>query len=698
MDLRTKLLLGIGIALVFAFSLVALFSAISMEESYKNLEVIEMEDAVATARSAIETDLKNSYSTVRDYSVWSDTYQFMEGENPDWLRENMGADFFSRFPLDRVLIFNRTGSLLFSMQYNDTALMIEPASGTYVNDMDRFNMAMSSLRSQNGSYGILEASTGPVIFASHPILMDDAHGPAAGSLHLARRINGDYLSELSERTGDSVSIVSATEIADNSTFSGVREQFAAGNRVAVETSGDALVTAYIPLIDQEPPADYYLAVTSPRSIYQTGMSGITTFLVSIAVAGIFLTLFILVFVDRIILSRINTIIRSVKERGVNPDGEDTAVSRDDDELTSLAVSIDPVFTELAASREKMAESEERYRMLAESAQDIIFIIDRDDTVTYVNAFAAKAFGKPKNDIIGRPRSGLFPGPIGERQRQSLDRVISTGQAVKIEGCLPLPNGEIWQDTLLVPIRDTHGAVTSVMGVSRDLTKRKQAEDALATAHHKLTLISTITRHDILNQLTALATYLELSRDYAENDTARDFIEKEQRIAALIDREINFTRDFEEVGAGVPVWHNVNATISGANRTLLTGGIAVETGFSDIEVYADSLLEKVFFNLIDNAIRYGGPGLSRIRFSAEEQDGSLVIRCEDDGVGIRPEEKEQIFEQGYGNHTGLGLFLCREILRITGITIIETGTFGKGARFDIVMPPGKWRRTGQDAPE
>jgi PAS domain S-box-containing protein len=527
--------------------------------------------------------------------------------------------------------------------------------------------------------------------------MDDGGGPAAGILHLSRRINGAYLSELSERTGDTISIVAATEIANNATLSGVKAQFAAGKQVAVEASGSDFVSAYIPLGDQEQPADYYLAVTSPRSIYQTGLSGITTFLTNITVAGIFLTLFILVFVDRIILSRINTIIRSVKERGVSEEGGDTTVFREGDELTRLAVSIDPVFTELAASREKMAESEERYRMLAESAQDIIFIIDRNDTVTYLNDFAAKAIGLPKSAIVGRPRSDLFPGPTGERQRQSLDRVLATGEPFKIEGSLPLPTGEIWQDTLLVPLRDTHGTIKGVMGISRDLTRRKQAEDALANAHHKLTLISTITRHDILNQLTALATYLELSRDYADNDTARDFIEKEQRIAALIDREINFTRDFEDVGAGVPVWYNVNAVISGASRILPTGKVTVEIGFSNIEIYADSLLEKVFFNLIDNAIRYGGPGLSRVRFSAEEHEGSLVIRCEDDGVGIRPEEKEQIFERGYGNHTGLGLFLCREILHITGITITETGTFGTGARFDIVVPPGKWRRTGQDAP-
>lgn len=695
MDLRKKLLLGIGIGLLFAFSLVALFSAFSMVAGYQKLEILEMEDAVATAQSAIETDLKTSYSTAKDYSVWSDTYQFIEGENPDWLRVNMGADFFSRFPLDRVVIFNRTGGIVFSMQYNDTPLKAQPVSATYLHDMERFGMAMKMIRSQNGSYGVFEASTGPVFIAHHPILHDDGSGPAVGSLHLARELDETYLSELSERTGDTISVIPAAEIAGNATYAGVAAQFAEGKRIAVETDGDDLITGYIPLTDQEPPADYYLAVTSPRSLYHTGMSGITTFLASIAVAGFFLTLFILVFVDRIVLSRINAIIRSVKERQLDGGKEGESVSREDDELTRLAVSIDPVFTELATSREKMAESEERYRMLAESAQDIIFIIDRNDIVTYVNAFAAKAFGREKSEIIGRQRAELFPGPTGERQRQSLDRVLSTGESVKIEGSLPLPTGEIWQDTLLVPVRDTHGMITGVMGISRDLTKRKEAEDALANAHHKLTLISTITRHDILNQLTALASYLELSRDYAENDKARDFIEKEQRIAALIDREINFTRDFEDVGAGAPIWQNVNATISGANRTLLTTGISVEIDFSDIEIFADSLLEKVFFNLIDNAIRYGGPGLSRVQFLAEERDGSLVIRCEDDGTGIRPEEKEQIFEQGYGNHTGLGLFLCREILRITGITITETGIFGTGARFDIVVPPRKWRRTGQN---
>jgi signal transduction histidine kinase len=57
-------------------------------------------------------------------------------------------------------------------------------------------------------------------------------------------------------------------------------------------------------------------------------------------------------------------------------------------------------------------------------------------------------------------------------------------------------------------------------------------------------------------------------------------------------------------------------------------------------------------------------------------------------------KEKIFDKGYGKHTGFGLFLAREILAITGITIHETGLYGKGARFEIKVPKGKYRGAKQ----
>ena len=81
---------------------------------------------------------------------------------------------------------------------------------------------------------------------------------------------------------------------------------------------------------------------------------------------------------------------------------------------------------------------------------------------------------------------------------------------------------------------------------------------------------------------------------------------------------------------------------------------------------------------------------RITLTAEVSDGDLVVTWEDDGVGVSGEDKKRLFERGFGKHTGLGLFLSREILGLTGITITENGIPGSGARFVVRVPAGKWR--------
>jgi signal transduction histidine kinase len=102
-----------------------------------------------------------------------------------------------------------------------------------------------------------------------------------------------------------------------------------------------------------------------------------------------------------------------------------------------------------------------------------------------------------------------------------------------------------------------------------------------------------------------------------------------------------------------------------------------------------MLERVMDNLLDNSLRHG-ERVTTIRVSTRREEENLIITYEDNGTGIPVQEKEKIFEHGYGKHTGLGLFLVREILSITGITIRETGIPGEGARFEIIVPKGAYR--------
>jgi signal transduction histidine kinase len=120
-------------------------------------------------------------------------------------------------------------------------------------------------------------------------------------------------------------------------------------------------------------------------------------------------------------------------------------------------------------------------------------------------------------------------------------------------------------------------------------------------------------------------------------------------------------------------------------------ITIQSDTHDLEVFADPLLERAFFNLIENAIQHGGV-VTKLRIIAEESlSGEITIRIEDNGTGVPPFDKNRIFGKGFGKNTGLGLFLVQEILSTTGITICECGEYQKGARFDLKVPKGKSRR-------
>lgn len=97
-----------------------------------------------------------------------------------------------------------------------------------------------------------------------------------------------------------------------------------------------------------------------------------------------------------------------------------------------------------------------------------------------------------------------------------------------------------------------------------------------------------------------------------------------------------------------------------------------------------------YNLTDNTIRHGETA-TEVQISINTGKEDIKIIWSDNGVGVPLDNKENIFHRGVGKNTGLGLFLIREILAITGMTIKETGEPGKGARFEITVPNGMWRK-------
>ena len=143
-------------------------------------------------------------------------------------------------------------------------------------------------------------------------------------------------------------------------------------------------------------------------------------------------------------------------------------------------------------QEALRESEERYRTLAESSPDAIYIISREGLVEYINRAAAKMIGRQAADIVGRPPEECFARDTFSRQEQNLQEIFRSGQPLAVEDLSVIGGREIWQDSLLVPLKDKDGGVRAIMGVSRDITARKKAEEALRESEERYRIVSELT--------------------------------------------------------------------------------------------------------------------------------------------------------------------------------------------------------------
>jgi PAS domain S-box-containing protein len=226
-------------------------------------------------------------------------------------------------------------------------------------------------------------------------------------------------------------------------------------------------------------------------------------------------------------------------------------------------------------------------------------------------------------------------------------------------------------------------------LSAEIEERKQFEKAIRLANHKINTLTGVTRHDILNQITAIVMYLSLIRETETDPIIAGYLDKISDVTDLIQKQIRFTHDYQNIGAGEPRWHNINTVIGEAAAGVEQKDVLIDRQVGDLEIFADAGLPKVFANLIENALIHGG-NVTLIRFYYYETDGALVLCCEDNGTGIPQDSKERIFRREYFRNTGYGLFLIVEILSITGLSIKETGTPGTGARFEIHIPKGSYR--------
>lgn len=316
-------------------------------------------------------------------------------------------------------------------------------------------------------------------------------------------------------------------------------------------------------------------------------------------------------------------------------------------------------------------------------------------ITYENPLADRAIEHVTSieAMIEQMRQCLLDGSETTPDDPFTDILCGDVDTFSVEFPIGIPKEVRWiQITGRVIERDTEKRPIWMVGITHDVSSSYAARAALMEANTKIKLLTSITRHDVLNQVMAIRMLIELAGmepEDAMNPEVREIVTKIDTAAAMIEDQISFTRDYEDLGTYTPSWQNVANVAAQAIGIVSETGITYSCSTATLEIYADPMFRKVMENLFENARRHGG-GVTAltVRFEEDGDRGRLVV--EDNGRGVPEKLKTRIFSQGFGQNTGFGLFLSKEILALTAITISEEGREGEGARFVMHIPAGRYR--------
>ncbi|MFA5331774.1 MAG: PAS domain S-box protein [Methanoregula sp.] len=361
-------------------------------------------------------------------------------------------------------------------------------------------------------------------------------------------------------------------------------------------------------------------------------------------------------------------------------------------------------TDQKNAQDALLDSRKTLQYIIDFLPDAMYAIDDKGTVIVWNKAAEIMTGVTAAQMLGKS-DHEYAVPFYGRRIPTLADIILHADCPKVppyehvqktegttlicESHPTFPDGrsmDIWIKAS--PLYDHEGKISGAISVIHDVSGYIQLESALMQANRKLNLMSTTTRHSILNKLTALNAYLDLIKTDTPSPAIMQRLDRMEVTAEAIRWQIESTRQYQDMGVKSPLWCNVSdsfcTAISHSNGRLKN--VQCTNRLNGLDIYADPLFDQVFVNLIENSLMHS-PEVTEIGCSYEKRRDRVVIIYTDNGRGIPENEKRRVFLEGYGKNTGLGLFLVREILAITGITICETGQAGKGVRFEIHVPKG-----------
>jgi PAS domain S-box-containing protein len=367
-------------------------------------------------------------------------------------------------------------------------------------------------------------------------------------------------------------------------------------------------------------------------------------------------------------------------------------------------------TDRLRAEEVLAESEERFRQLAENIKEVFWMADPQTTeMLYISPAYEQVWGQSCQSLYEQPRSFLDAVHPDDRERVRLAAVEkhSRGEATDEEYRVVRPDDSVrWVRDRAFPVRDANGRVYRMVGIAEDITEKKRAEEDLKEAHRRKDEFLATLAHELRNPLAPIRNALELIKRADGNPTLMEQSRRmmERQLAQMV-RLIDDLLDISRITRGKLQLRKERVELAAAVQT------AVEATRSFIDAQAHQLtvtlpcepvpldadpmrLAQVFSNLLHNAAKYTEKG-GHIWLTAEQRGGEVVVSVRDTGIGIAGEHLAHIFEmfsqvapalERSQGGLGIGLALIRGLVELHGGRVeARSAGPGRGSEFMVCLP-------------
>jgi PAS domain S-box-containing protein len=375
-------------------------------------------------------------------------------------------------------------------------------------------------------------------------------------------------------------------------------------------------------------------------------------------------------------------------------------------------------TQLGKANQSLYDSEERFRLLVESVQDYaILMLDPTGNIVSWNLGTERIKGYTANDIMGKNFSVFYPKEdiLSGKPAMELTRAAKEGRFEDEGWRLRKDGSRFWANVVLTALYDAHGEVRGFSKVSRDITDRKQSEQALRdknielqnSAESKNRFLANMS-HELrtpLNGIIGFAEFLTDGKPGALNPKQKEYLAEILNSGRHLLQLINDILDLAKVEANRMELHpesfSLAKAIEGvcavakplALKKAIKITIRVEPEVDDV-VLDQQKFKQVLYNLVSNAVKFTDDGGQVAVVAAIHDEAHFKLVVSDTGIGIKAEDFPRLFtefeqlESGAARHyegTGLGLALTRKIVQLQGGTIGVESDVGNGSSFSVILP-------------